>query len=319
MRRLIVCLILLGGVLPVFGQETQAILQHERLTTYPFVSHVGWGYEGAWIASYSHILETESAGMLEVWDSASGEKRAEKQLFLQDLAVHPTQAIVYYTTQAGEFVAWRVEENTELRVQAHDTPALLAIDAKGQSGVTIDLNGVILWDLDTFSPRYILPVGDDVPNAIPAKPSFSATGEWVAWFDYPQSIRVVAGQNASEVTRITLNSIAQASTARLLQEALISLNEGSLDVQSLSTAELIGRYSGAYPITLYELSQDGGQLVTAHEDGAIVLWETLAQRLVYTVATPKISTHALAFHPSGRALVFGTSDGKIAWYDINPR
>ena len=147
--------------------------------------------------------------------------------------------------------------------------------------------------------------GDNV-NFVPAD---QLRPLWLYVFDVPAA-KLVA--SASVQPGLYLSAGDSSSDGRFLALGGFQGEVAVIDLANATNArKLAARHSDW--VTDIGFSRDGRRMATVSADGSLKLWNTATWREIATLNVHRTSAQSVAFHPSGRRLVVGTTDAISVW------
>jgi WD40 repeat protein len=289
-------------------------------TRYEAVAKLAYGDGGRVVVTLS-VDAGNDLTRVELWDGASyaplGDIGDMAGLAVRDIAIHPTAPRLITTDASGGVAFWDTDTRQALvQTKGHDGQAFVTYSPNGAYAVTIDTNGLIVWDGNTFEPLVIYPLqreADDFVQPVTINPESQMAG----WLSGQNVLTVLDLTQGTPLLTTTLN--AETTLFGLVwafgtQVALV--NNGILEVWDLATQEPTARFTTQADALAFAFAPQNKRLALASIAGEVSLWNVATQSLERVLLPFGSVVYALALAPDEGTLLVAGEGGRVLAFTL---
>jgi WD40 repeat protein len=301
----------------VFAQDTTPIATLN--TQYSAVYEVAYRSDNGQFATLS-VDPLSGFTSLQLWDSNTfaplGTLQQDGQ-FIQDFAYQPNSTYVITTGIRGEVNQWDSNTLTLVNtVKGHETTAEIAFSPNGETFVTADYSGVIIWAASTFEPLLFLNSGNDFEDALTPL-AISADSQYLAWVQMPSTINVVELATGNLVARIMTGYELEPYDLAFTADNHLALAYGTLEIWQMNPAQRQPGLSTTDAVSRVILNADGSQTFVLGVLGGITQWDSVNLQPMRTIRTEGlVLAWSMALNSDETVLAVGLDNGSVEFYAL---
>jgi WD40 repeat protein len=318
MRRFVVLLLLLGAMgVVAHAQETPVTSLN---TQYATVYALAYNADGTRLATLS--LDRNALGFrtsLQIWDADSlallGTLQNEA-LQIYQFAFDPLQALMITTSNDGQVSQWNLMDFQLVNsVKGHESPAEVVFSPDGQTFVTSDWSGVVIWSASTFEPLHVL-ASRNVPQSVFPSVAISPDSQFVAWVALPSSIVVYNIVSGTEAIVLTTGYEVEPYRVLFTPKGLLALAYGTLEIWDIGRQQRVSWYSTSEAVKKASYSADATLIAILEVDGGVSLWDVATQTRTRLLRDDQTLVWDMAFRADGKTLAIALDDGRVEFYAV---
>lgn len=321
MRQVWAVLWMLWGALWVMAQPpaptpTVAGLSLGTIATGTRVVRMSYSADGAQLATLGYPLAQTTADTpprLYVWDTTT--RQLLREVLVDGAVFHDmgfASGRLLATTQSGELIALETQGFAPvLRVNAHDTPALLAISPDGQTFATADVRGVAVWSAVTLEvTRFLFATLDtDTPRWL-ERLFFAADGRTLGALFSPALFWAWDVASGAPVAAFDTGYSVEPYAAAFDEAGRLALAYGALELW-----ERDGTRGALFPsggAVYHVVFLGSGRVLLAEADGTLNVWDATTRRIAQVVRSGSGQLiSALTPHPTLPLLAVAEDNGHV--------
>lgn len=317
-RRLFFSMMILMLVLPVFAQNAPLLT---LITQYENIYQIAYSPDNMTLATSSFRYDENAVlfSSIQLWDAATGDLRgtlADNSTQFLSFAYSPDGSRLVTGTAGGQVVLWDTANLQIVQsVPAHDYPPEVVFAPNGQTVVTADESGIIIWNAADLAPLWILqnPAEDALLlRALVSPDSTQVAGVYapgvIHWWD------MMTGElNKTLDTGYTIEPY---TAVYVPDGSALALAYHTLELwhpdENAKTAELIS----SAPVYDAAFTADSTRAALADNMGTLTLWDMSNFTQIATLAEGTGFVWDMAFSLDNTRLAVAQNTGIVAVYGV---
>jgi WD40 repeat protein len=315
-RKLLWIVLLLGSV--AFAQEvTSPVLSQTGTlpTSYVATYQLSFNSDGTQLAVLSAATDEANLGKTALQWFVSGETvevTVEGQTLYQ-AAFHPILPILVTTSLYGDISVWDTGTRTVLTtVKGHESSPEIVFAPNGQSYVTVDWSGLIIWSGLSNEPQFFLP-SDNTADDAATRIAISPDSQYVAWVDMPSTIVVAALATGEVVARVATNYEVEPYRIGFTPTNQLALAYGTLELWDIGTGQQAGRVITEEAVRDFAYTPDGTRLVLLETDNIVRVMDMATETVLAIANETGVPVWEITLSPDGKRLALGIDNGAVVY------
>lgn len=256
--------------------------------------------------------ETASATALQLFD-ADGIREITQDAY--QFALHPILPQLVTTSFSGDVTVWDTTTGTQIStVKGHESAADIAYAPDGQTYVTADYSGVILWSGMSNEPTFFLPSGNTTDD-LTTRLAISADSQYVAWVDMPATVIIAALATGEIVARVATQYEVEPYKIGFTPDNQLALGYGSLELWDIGTQTRLALIVTQEAVRDFAWSDDATRLAILESDGIVRVFDSATQQVQF-IASAGVPAWSLAWQPGALRLTIGFENNQILTFPI---